>query len=97
MSFRVPVPRKPPEDAMEDSFGRKWVKVNPDEEDDNYFVEWEGDFWYVWFQGAELDCPEEDETIYFATVKGEVGSIWRSYNTMRAVVEMNVYKDDTCK
>lgn len=97
MSFRVPVPRKPPADAMEDSMGRKWIKVNPSETDDNYFVEWDGDYWYVWFQGAELNCPEEDETIVFLNGMAEVRNIWRSYNTMRAVVEINVYKDKTCE
>ena len=95
-NFRVPVPRRPPEDAIEDSLGRSWTSVKPSEDDENYFVEWDGDYWYVWFQGKDLECPEEGEIIEFEDTRGEVQTVRRSYRSMRAVVEMVLYKVDTC-
>lgn len=94
--YRIPIPSKPPSNVMEDSFGRKWSKLDPKEEDENFFTEWDGDYWYVWFQGKDLDCPEVDEEIDFGDTKATVLTVRRSYNTMRAVVEIELYKDDTC-
>ena len=93
--FKGPIPSRPPKDkTIEDSEGRKWMKVEPKECDENYFVEWDGDYWYVWFQGNALECPEEDEMIQFKNgVKGQVQTVRRAYNTMRAVVEIVLYKD----
>lgn len=95
-NYRIPIPSKPPTDAIEDSLGRKWFKVKPNEDDENFFTEWQGDYWYVWFQGKDLDCPEVDEEVDFGDTKATVLTLRRSYNTMRAVVEMEVYKDDKC-
>lgn len=95
--YRVPVPSRPPKDAITDSRGRKWVKVEPKEEDEDYFVEWDGDYWYVWFQGSDIECPEEGEVIDFESMKGEVETVRRSYRVMRAVVELTLYKEDNCK
>lgn len=95
-NYRVPVPRKPPENAIEDSLGRKWYKVNNKEDADAYFTEWDGDYWYVWFQGKDLECPEEDEIINFKDTRAEVQTVHRSYRSMRAVVEIILYKDDYC-
>ncbi len=95
-NYRVPIPSKPPKSAITDSLGRRWKKVEPTEEDENYFIEWDGDYWYVWFQGSKLECPEEDEEIDFGDTVGKVQTVRRSYDTMRAVVEMEVYKADTC-
>ncbi len=95
--FRVPVPTRPPKKAITDSRGRKWTKVEPKEEDEEYFIEWDGDFWYVWFQGFDLECPEEGEVIDFEDMKAEVDTVRRSYRAMRAVVELTLYKENTCK
>lgn len=94
--FRVPVPSRPPEKAITDCRGRKWIQVEPKEEDEDFFIEWDGDYWYVWFQGSELECPEEGEVIYFEDMRGEVNTVHRSYRAMRAVVELTLYKEDTC-
>ncbi len=95
-NYRIPIPSKPPKNAIMDSVGRKWLKITPKEEDEKYFTEWQGDFWYVWFQGKNLSCPEEDEEIDFGDTFGSIQTVRRSYNTMRAVIEMEVYKDDKC-
>jgi len=95
-NYRIPIPSKPPADATKDSLGRKWSKLDPNEDDENYFIEWDGDYWYVWFQGKDLYCPEVDEEIDFGDTKAKVLTVRRSYNTMRAVIEIELYKDDTC-
>ena len=95
--FRVPVPTRPLKKAITDSRGRKWTKVEPKEEDEDYFTEWDGEFWYVWFQGSDLECPEEGEVIDFEDMKGEVDTVRRSYRAMRAVVELTLYKEENCK
>lgn len=95
-NYRVPVPRKPPENAVVDSLGRKWYKVESNEATDTYFTEWDGEYWYVWFQGKALECPEDDEIIEFEDMRAEVQTVHRSYRSMRAVVEMILYKYNTC-
>tara|TARA_B110000008_G_scaffold155306_1_gene156206 strand:- start:4893 stop:5201 length:309 start_codon:yes stop_codon:yes gene_type:complete len=92
--FKVPVPSRPPkEPAYIDTTGRSWALPSDDEQNDDYFTEWSGNFWYVWFQGAELECPEEDEIIYADGFEAKVVHVNRLYRTMRAVVELEVYKD----
>lgn len=92
--FKVPVPSRPPkEPAYIDTTGRPWALPSNDEQNDEYFTEWSGNFWYVWFQGAELECPEEDEIIYADGFEAKVVHVNRLYRTMRAVVELEVYKD----
>jgi len=40
-----------------------------------------------------LECPEEDEIIYADGFEAKVVHVNRLYRTMRAVVELEVYKD----
>lgn len=87
--YRNPVPSKPPENAITDSTGRQWVRSCTIS---NEFYSWDGDYWYVWFKG-KLEPPEEGETIRFENSSAEVVSVLRSYRSMRAVVELNLYKD----
>ena len=87
--YRNPVPSKAPKDALVDSTGRKWARAG---DVVDQFYTWDGDYWYVWFKG-KLQPPEEDEVIEFENMQAEVVSVHRSYRAMRAVVELNVYKD----
>ena len=41
------------------------VLPSNDEQTDEYFTEWSGNFWYIWFKGAELECLQK----YLGTVE----------------------------
>lgn len=82
-NYIVQVPRKHPDDVIEDDRNRLWIKASaiPATE-----TTWENDedYWYVWFSGA--DCPEDGEIISIGSNEYTVESVFRLYNYKRAVV-----------
>ncbi len=48
--FKVQVPRKIPDTAIEDTMGRKWVRASTLPQDTYLKWELDEDQWYVWFK-----------------------------------------------
>ena len=83
--FKVQVPRKIPDIAIEDTMGRKWAKATSMNQDE--YIKWDmdEDQWYVWFKKGE-DVPEEGEIIEFSDVEYAVENVFHYNRINRAVV-----------
>jgi len=71
--FRVPVPTRPPKKAITDSRGRKWTKVEPKEEDEEYFIEWDGVFLVRVVPRFRLGVPRRGRSHRFRGYEGRSG------------------------
>lgn len=101
--YKIGVPRKTPENYIEDTLGRKWIPasmVELDESQDTlkredisnlwFLSSQQQDDWFVWFK--RLECPAVGEKIYFkeeeATSVFKVIEAYQSYNVKRAVIKL---------
>ena len=78
--YKILVPTYPPENAIDDNEGRKWVRQEDSGVD---YYAWEGDFWFVWF--PRRTAPQEGDVVFDKTVN----RVYRYRNIKRAVVEFH--------
>lgn len=86
-NFKIQVPRKIPDTAIEDTMGRKWNRASQVESD---FDKWdiEEEKWFVWFKKKEL-VPEEGEIVEFSDDEYVVSQVYHYARVNRAIVIFN--------
>ena len=101
--YKIGVPRKIPENYIEDTKGRKWIPASMVELVDSqdtleredisnlwFLSSQQQDDWYVWFK--RLECPTVGEKIIFKDKQEEsvfqVLEAYQSYNVKRAVIKL---------
>jgi hypothetical protein len=101
--YKIGVPRKTPENFIEDTVGRKWIPASMIELDESqdtlkredisnlwFLSSQQQNDWFVWFK--RLECPAVGEKIHFKDEENtsvfKVIEAYQSYNVKRAVIKL---------